>query len=34
MAPITLGNGKTVYDVSDELLAALYDAYIEANKAF
>lgn len=33
ISPILLGNGKTVYDVSDELLAALYDAYIEANKA-
>lgn len=33
IAPIPLGNGKTVYEVSDELLAALHDAYIEANKA-
>lgn len=33
IAPIPLGNGKTVYEVSDELLEALYDAYIEANKA-
>lgn len=33
ISPILLGDGKTVYDVSDELLAALYDAYIEANKA-
>jgi hypothetical protein len=33
IAPISLGNGKTVYDVTDDLLAALYDAYIEANKA-
>ena len=32
IAPIALGNGKTVYNVSDELLEALYDAYIEANK--
>jgi hypothetical protein len=32
IAPIPLGNGKTVYNASDELLAALYDAYIEANK--
>jgi len=32
IAPILLGNGKTVYDVSDELLEALYDAYIEAHK--
>jgi hypothetical protein len=29
IAPIPLGNGETVYDVSDELLAALYDAYID-----
>jgi hypothetical protein len=32
IAPTPLGNGKTVYNVSDELLEALYDAYIEANK--
>jgi hypothetical protein len=32
IAPIPLGNSKTVYDVSNELLAALYDAYIEADR--
>lgn len=31
-APIPLGQGKTVYDVSDDLLTALYEAYVEANR--
>lgn len=31
IAPTSLGQGNTIYDVSDDLLAALYEAYIEAN---
>jgi len=31
IAPASLGQGNSIYDVSDDLLAALYEAYIEAN---
>lgn len=31
IAPTPLGKGNTVSDVSDDLLAALYEAYVEAN---
>ncbi|HEU0086448.1 MAG TPA: hypothetical protein VFQ77_02140 [Pseudonocardiaceae bacterium] len=32
IAPTPLGKGNTIYDVSDDLLAALYEAYVEANR--
>ncbi|MGH3933978.1 MAG: hypothetical protein ACRDS1_03170 [Pseudonocardiaceae bacterium] len=31
ITPTPLGQGNSIYDVSDDLLAALYDAYIEAH---
>jgi hypothetical protein len=33
IAPIPLGKGNSITDVSDDLLAALYDAYVEANSS-
>lgn len=31
IAPTPLGQGNTIYDVSDDLLAVLYEAYVEAS---
>lgn len=33
IAPVPLGKGNSINDVPDELLAALYDAYLEANSS-
>ncbi|MGH4001284.1 MAG: hypothetical protein ACRDTJ_27935, partial [Pseudonocardiaceae bacterium] len=32
ITPTPLGQGNSIYDVSDDLLAALYEAYIEAHR--